>query len=843
MFCISTGGHCDQHALRSLANEVCVLLSLHDFPCVDLSGVRYFTTAVASAAAPRTNEAVEDRDVVSYGLSSKDLKKRSLRIRSSQIFCPLIDLSTFLFEESLCELYYALRSSAIDASPVVIPIIDAKLLLVAAKLLELKSSAIAVSHDAPALALKKYVADSVTPLLPDDGQPFQSSERRGGDGARRTPSPPSTSNSGGPHRVTAGRALPSKSPSPSHSTEDQKPRQHSLSGVPSSSAAAQTAVANIANTLHNSATAASILDLLPWIARACFTLTTDLAAAEITTKLMNFAQQLLTESSPKVVRRESVLESYLNAFREHSNNKPNSGIMRILQPIEQLNLDGIKSLVSLDLKYLVIGDAGIKALALAVHRLPCLESLDVRGNGMKDESCHILCRELREHPSLSQLDVSDNIVTNAGVTSLYFLCEENPRVVSLSFEKNVVTSNVWTRRMEGVLARNQSLSCHSAARPLKARGDVVGTLDTATQPPLQMQLIITVDGSSGAGKISCTVDVPREQGVIETVEMEFSIGIVADDGPLLLTGQKGGASWDSQRLLSVALASFVAFGSATYGLNITRLNDLKVPLLYFGDRLDTVTPLKPKSSDADNAAASLQSAVVPLASWSDVQRALLCNSPVRRKSLAFSLKCDTVKQVHADWSAPTAEVIQTLALDLVLNTKHNVFATKVRDVVDRNDCSLLGVDFRVVFHCNVAEVSALESTLGSSSRPPSTSLVGSVRAPVASNFFIESSSIVSITAMAQPFFFPLRVVSSSVALHYRDRIDRCAGALSHEISSLLRLVDVNQRDGDAQQTVNTAAVEALRRLNDAELEATRQAEAGVKVKVTSKWGRGNVGKV
>jgi hypothetical protein len=69
------------------------------------------------------------------------MQARTGCILKSDVYCPILEVSSFLHEESLLELYYALRGAVLNQRPLILPILDGQLMLLASALLNREKGA------------------------------------------------------------------------------------------------------------------------------------------------------------------------------------------------------------------------------------------------------------------------------------------------------------------------------------------------------------------------------------------------------------------------------------------------------------------------------------------------------------------------------------------------------------------------------------------------------------------------------------------------------------------------------------------------------------------------------
>ncbi|CUG00750.1 Hypothetical protein, putative [Bodo saltans] len=503
---------------------------------------------------------------------------------------------------------------------------------------------------------------------------------------------------------------------------------------PEQSAAAELA----ANYLRGTFVEEAIQSVLPWLFQSSFFLTTDLSVAEITTKVVNFATDLVqqedggpADEAIGQLLSETVWDSYKRAYAMISDKRPNSVVSKILIKLSSGGAVACNALRELDLSNCMMGDAGVQALAAMIRKLPSIVILSCAGNNIRDVGCHALAAHIGDHPSIESLNISDNKITDAGVTSLYFMLEGSSGVLNVDFTNNLNTSTVWMKRVTAMLERNRILSRAqegaSSVMPLesKRRRCIVNTFrdcpapsnDNPTTMTLTMNASTAVDGTVGGVHFACRLDgfaaerassiagarsaqqqqqpqTPRTSEVTgnlqrPSLELEFSL-----DDPVAPQPSASSASsppirhmWSSQLLLQAGITSSVMFATSTMLLNLTRLNGQKLPVLYNAQRLDAL---------CDDDGSQRANSTKALRSWADVASLLLTTTTDERRSIALPSNKELMS-----WSpAPTYEVLLLLTLDVLVNTQRNIFATALRSLIKTQPS--FRVELRMVLDGNTA---------------------------------------------------------------------------------------------------------------------------------------------
>jgi hypothetical protein len=821
---VTVGSHCEAPDLRLLARSLCVGLCAAGFHAVDVSNNRTASTTYTTA--------FPDSDLTTlYGMSQADLRSFSQRLKEkTEIFVPIIDLSMFTFEESLYALYYALRHACLSGGPVVLPVVDASFLRLATVLSRTWGSAT-------------------------------------GNGGASTPNSP-------PHAVQ--QVVMSQ-------------EQH---------AAAELTATYLRGTFVEDA----IRSVLPWLFQSSFFLVTDLSVGEMTTKLVNFATDLVqredggpADEAVGQLLSETVWDSYKRAFAAISDKRPNSVVSKLLIKISSGGAVACNALRELDLSNCMMGDAGVQALSAVIRKMPSIVLLSCAGNNIRDAGCHALAAHIGDHPSIESLNISDNKITDAGVTSLYFMLEGSSGVLNVDYSNNLNTSQVWQARVEKMLVRNRMLSNALAAAnsvmptESKRRQCIANTFSDCSVPKgsdpttmtLTMNATASADGSVGGIHVACRLDgfaADRASSIVgsrnnsqqqqpttprgadlpgglqrPSLELEFALDDPTSDhpGPSVSSSRH---AWSSQLLLQAGISSSVMFATSTMLLNLTRLNGQKLPVLFNAQRLDALCDDERVQRPTTKA----------LRSWADVASVLLTTTSDERRFIVLPHN-----QELLSWSpAPTYEVLLLLALDILVNTQRNIFATALRSLIKTQPS--FRVELRTVLNGNHSDVAtndvdaAVESAatlMKASLMRPQSKTVSGVEVPLKSrpvsreSFFTESSFLVllklrgdgdvsatPVSALGSGAHAPVvgrlnrpvltgdvafHVIGASSTQYYRPVITRCAGNVSSEITALLKWM--------LKQTNEPEGLDYLRQ-GELDDQATVDAhETSLKVRITTKW--------
>ena len=211
--------------------------------------------------------------------------------------------------------------------------------------------------------------------------------------------------------------------------------------------------------------------LLDGLRQSCFHLCWDCSAMEMAVKLVNLLREI-GESIPtrSVAVGVPLVDLYREQFKDYSDHRPNSGIVRVLT---NLALPGTPpsscaSCSSLDLSNLLIADAGCGALGALLQMLPRLTSLNLRGNGIENKGVAALCTTLTRHPSLTSIDLSDNGFSQAGVADLLLAARENPHLQRVDVTGCACYSAVWIRRLTQQAEENAKFTSEHTLQPQEA---------------------------------------------------------------------------------------------------------------------------------------------------------------------------------------------------------------------------------------------------------------------------------------------------------------------------------------------------------------------------------------
>ena len=114
-----------------------------------------------------------------------------------------------------------------------------------------------------------------------------------------------------------------------------------------------------------------------------------------------------------------------------------------------------------------ISDAGVTALAQALHHNSTLQQLDLSNNSITDAGVTAVAQALHHNSTLQQLDLSNNSITDAGVTAVAQALHHNSTLQQLDLSNNSITD-------AGVTAVAQALHHNSTLRKLDLSSNSIG---------------------------------------------------------------------------------------------------------------------------------------------------------------------------------------------------------------------------------------------------------------------------------------------------------------------------------------------------------------------------------
>ena len=103
-----------------------------------------------------------------------------------------------------------------------------------------------------------------------------------------------------------------------------------------------------------------------------------------------------------------------------------------------------------------ISDAGVTALAQALHHNSRLEKLDLSNNSVSDAGATAIAQALHHNSTLQQLDLSNNSITDAGVTAIAQALHHNSTLRELNLSNNSL-SDAGTTAIAQALHHNSTL--------------------------------------------------------------------------------------------------------------------------------------------------------------------------------------------------------------------------------------------------------------------------------------------------------------------------------------------------------------------------------------------------
>jgi hypothetical protein len=244
---------------------------------------------------------------------------------------------------------------------------------------------------------------------------------------------------------------------------------------------------------------------LPLVRSSAFHMYSDIDAAEMTVRVINFMRALdfdVEIEAMSVATGGSIRAAYTACLGEDK--KPNTGLMKVLKA-QVDDVGGAARCQALLAPRLYIADAGTIALAAVLGMMPRLVRLNLAGNGINNNGIVALCTQLRYHPSIAHINVSNNIFSIPGAAELLLLLRDNRRIVDLDVTDNFIQSKVWEKRLETELDANRSKAGYMTTERL-ARDGKGSEKSAKTRPSLPPHVIAAtfVAASDNSG----TVDLP-----------------------------------------------------------------------------------------------------------------------------------------------------------------------------------------------------------------------------------------------------------------------------------------------------------------------------------------------
>ena len=176
-----------------------------------------------------------------------------------------------------------------------------------------------------------------------------------------------------------------------------------------------------------------------------------------------------------------VLTKVLHHGRHHLTNKKisDAGVTAIAQALHHNS-----TLLQLDLSNNSITDAGATAVAQALHHNSTLWKLDLSNNSITDAGATAVAQALHHNSTLLQLDLSNNSVSDAGVTAVAQALHHNSTLWKLDLSNNSISD-------AGATALAQTLHHNSGLCGLY----VSGNDDILEEGTCQLVQALTVNGS------------------------------------------------------------------------------------------------------------------------------------------------------------------------------------------------------------------------------------------------------------------------------------------------------------------------------------------------------------
>jgi hypothetical protein len=157
--------------------------------------------------------------------------------------------------------------------------------------------------------------------------------------------------------------------------------------------------------------------------------------------------------------------------------KPNGAVLLALRQVE---VDGPKSVMSLNLSAAYLGRRGVAPLVDVFLQLVNLASLSLAGTGLDDWACGLLCRSLALHPSLRVLDLSRNHITPSAMPALRLLCAQTGCHVKLDGNPDMFPASIRALAAVSLQAKQPPTSTSVGepsrdASPIRSRQGEVGS--------------------------------------------------------------------------------------------------------------------------------------------------------------------------------------------------------------------------------------------------------------------------------------------------------------------------------------------------------------------------------
>ena len=143
------------------------------------------------------------------------------------------------------------------------------------------------------------------------------------------------------------------------------------------------------------------------------------------------------------------------------------GVTNVFSPLKQLNEErkasmrlglGCSQDTSLSLMSVGITDAGVEALAHALHHNYTLDWLDLFSNNISDTGAVALAQALRHNSTLKELSLSKNDISDTGAVALAQALHHNSTLKKLSLSENDTIGKEGTHQLVQALTVNTSIT-------------------------------------------------------------------------------------------------------------------------------------------------------------------------------------------------------------------------------------------------------------------------------------------------------------------------------------------------------------------------------------------------
>mmetsp|Transcript_26495 Transcript_26495/g.47755 ORF Transcript_26495/g.47755 Transcript_26495/m.47755 type:complete len:636 (-) Transcript_26495:544-2451(-) len=198
---------------------------------------------------------------------------------------------------------------------------------------------------------------------------------------------------------------------------------------------------------------------------SCFHAKFEQPVSNVADQILWFLTQLkfgIKELS--IGKGHSLAEIYTKCLQQLGGKRPNSGVMRMLDQMQD------KDLKELNLANNYIGDLGLKALCHIMDMMPNLVYVNLSGNGITNAAVSALVNTLVGHPCIVSLDLSNNELSHCAAAELFWLIRRNEQITELKLQGNSVKT-AWQKRINSKLAVNRTLPFAACNSKMQAQSD------------------------------------------------------------------------------------------------------------------------------------------------------------------------------------------------------------------------------------------------------------------------------------------------------------------------------------------------------------------------------------